>query len=743
MKSPMSRKAIVHKKSSTSTIDIAFHQAGKRPAARYVSATAVCEEALEHGRWIGLYWSATGYVHRESVVAELPGSTLPSTAVMGVKPGLDSRIHPLHTFELEIDGQSLHNRWELVNSTQRPGQRPGTTEAVVELKHQVRPVTVKVVTRLDGSPVLVRYLEITNTGKAPAALGSVSPWSGVLWNTNTTPAGHQTNANPSFDERRQSKFTLGYLATSAWGCEGDLVWQPLPQEHFRIERADACVWGSPYYILRNEATGELFFLGLAWSGNFFAEFAYRYGSLLSFRIGPLAHAPLRVIAPGETVTSPEVHLGPMHGSFDEAVSRWHQHMRASVIPPRPKGKAMFTSGNRNVDEPGEWIKREIDIAAEMGLEAFMIDAGWHGEKFGIYPANMGDWNAGDWLPDGMAGLREYTHKKGMLFGLWHAPEGIYKDTKLFRDHPDWELKTDGDREITPEWKVLNLVKPEAAKYFTDWIRKTIKDFKLDFYKIDGAGFFYEGGQNLIHGFAENEYWRHYELVYATYDRIRKEFPEVCLENCCGGGNRNDLGMLSRFHYASESDYTVMPYSIRAINTMSLFIPPESILYYCNAMQNAHLTADVDTPLRVGLFGMLVFVGFGSQSATRSTQYFEKVRRYIGLHKGFCRPVLTGQPVVYHHTPDIGLFKPADWCVLEYAAPDRSRGYAGVFRLGTGAGEYRLRLRGVDAAAEYEVTLDNAAQVFRMSGRDLALTGLPIALDSALTSELIMYERKRA
>ena len=79
--------------------------------------------------------------------------------------------------------------------------------------------------------------------------------------------------------------------------------------------------------------------------------------------------------------------------------------------------------------------------------------------------------------------------------------------------------------------------------------------------------------------------------------------------------------------------------------------------------------------------------------------------------------------------------------MEYAAPDRSRGYAGVFRLGQGAAEYRLRLRGVDAGADYEVTLDNAAQVFRISGRELALTGLPIPLDSALTSELVLYERK--
>jgi hypothetical protein len=139
----------------------------------------------------------------------------------------------------------------------------------------------------------------------------------------------------------------------------------------------------------------------------------------------------------------------------------------------------------------------------------------------------------------------------------------------------------------------------------------------------------------------------------------------------------------------------------------------------------------------------IYVGFGAQDADRSTEFFKKTKRYIELHKGFCRPILAGHPVVYHHTPDIGLLKPADWCVLEYGAPDRSRGYAGVFKLTGGGDPYRLRLRGVDAGADYEVTFDNASQVFRMSGRDLALDGLPVTLDSALTSELVMYERKRS
>ena len=81
---------------------IHFHQSGPRPAARYVSGTGVHEECLDHGRWIGLYWSASGQVQRENITADLPG--------------FSPLQLPLHAFDLEIDGQDLRNRWELVST---------------------------------------------------------------------------------------------------------------------------------------------------------------------------------------------------------------------------------------------------------------------------------------------------------------------------------------------------------------------------------------------------------------------------------------------------------------------------------------------------------------------------------------------------------------------------------------------------------------------------------------------------
>ena len=193
---------------------------------------------------------------------------------------------------------------------------------------------------------------------------------------------------------------------------------------------------------------------LAWSGNWYAEFwndphlnTNNYpdrGFRLAFRMGPKGHAPLRVIAPGETITSPEMHLGMLHADFDTCVQSMHEHLRTSVIPTRPKGKEMFVIAGNIVEKPGDWIHKEIDIAADMGAEAFMIDANWYGDKFINWRANRGDWEECDWITGGIAACRERAHKHNMLFGLWMEPEQVGPNSKLRNEHPDWFLKTDDD-----------------------------------------------------------------------------------------------------------------------------------------------------------------------------------------------------------------------------------------------------------------------------------------------------------
>jgi hypothetical protein len=84
-------------------------------------------------------------------------------------------------------------------------------------------------------------------------------------------------------------------------------------------------------------------------------------------------------------------------------------------------------------------------------------------------------------------------------------------------------------------------------------------------------------------------------------------------------------------------------------------------------------------------------------------------------------------------------------VLEYARPDRTCGYAGVFKLKNdmAGNEYLFKPRGIDISQSYKVILDNDGQTLITSGWGLSQTGIKIHLDAAKISELILYEVKKS
>jgi alpha-galactosidase len=717
-------------------VKIEFFDDG-RPRARYRSGTMVREEALDHTRLVGLYWSAGGQIQRENVTSGLPG--------------LNPLEFPLHAFYLHIDGQDLRNRWEWVGASQRPGMRAGTLEGVVQLRHGVRPVSVKVITRLDGTSFMVRYLEITNTGTAPAALSRVSPWSGLLWCVSPHSWGTDGHAT-QLPAGRQTAFSAGLFEGRSQGNEGNFVRRPLPPGTTRFENhMGRSGFGGPYFDVSNDVTGERAVGALAWSGDWFAEFWVdplrglgnepRRGFNMAFSMGPAGPAPLRVIAPGETVASPEVHLSMLHADTDTVVARTHEHIRSSVLPSPAEGEQMYSLSGRVVEHPGDWIMKEIDRAAEMGVEAFMVDAGWYGREFSQWWDNRGDWTVGDWIPGGLAACRARCASHGMKFGLWMEPEAVGPKSVLKQEHPEWILRTDDGRDVAGS--MLDLSDPEAQRFFRESVLGVVRDHDLDFFKIDYNVLSYEGGQSVRDGFAEHESWRHMETLYSTFDEVRRKFPGLALENCASGGGRHDLGMMSRFHYAAVSDFSEFPRSIRAINAMTRFLPPEALCYYHNHTPVAHLKADLETHLRVTLFARPLYVGFGSQDVDCDSAFYRETRRYIALWKEWAKPMLGGACRVLHHTPDIGLYAPSEWCVLEYSSPAGDRGYAGVFRLQQmrpgGCREYVFKPRGLDPSRRYALTLDNARSTIEMSGAELALRGIPVGLEEANTSELLLFE----
>ncbi len=79
-------------------------------------------------------------------------------------------------------------------------------------------------------------------------------------------------------------------------------------------------------------------------------------------------------------------------------------------------------------------------------------------------------------------------------------------------------------------------------------------------------------------------------------------------------------------------------------------------------------------------------------------------------------------------------------MLELASNDRTRDMCGLFQLSSPTiPEYRLRPRGLDISRRYRVTFDNRGESVMVDGFTLVEQGLLVRLETALTSDLLIFE----
>ncbi len=711
---------------SNSVLDRPFADArlanDPHPTIGYRSGLTTYEESLIRGQFVGRAWNGAGFLNAWDDVRLDP----------------DKTAQP-ESFWLEIDGQALISHWEWAGFEQQQEERG--LHVMTTLRHTLRPVTVVVHMLLDGTPVFTRWLEITNTGARSVALNAVAPWSGTL------PAIARWRAHLA--DRSQSLYSVGSMVSSHWGDEGNFQWQALPNARFSIDgRYRRGRHRHPMFVLRNNATGEFMVGQLAWSGGYTFEFDLNAdpggadeAARLSFRVGPDAPAPQRVIAPGETVSTPEVHLGLTFGDLDTAIQAMHTHVRRSVILPQPRGQGGWIESGigPEIEITEASVFHAIENAAAFGAEVFFIDASWYGAPHSNWWDTCGDWDVSlERFTRGLKPIRDAVHARGMLFGLWMDAERIGTNSRVAKEHREWWAKTDGG-ETAPLGGLLDLTQPAAAQWMEEQIARVIEENELEFFRLDyNVGDLVTGFGAPRDGYFENGFWRYYEALYGIYARLRPRFPNVILENCAGGGGRTDLGMVRHFSHTWVTDWQIAPRSFTITNGMSMALPPEYVDRLVGG-QNGHIAGDLDFQLRLLLFVRPSLSFLSPLDTSLNPALLARITHMIDLYKRIMRPMRpTGR--MYHHTPDFDGPEPRGWGVLETASEDRRQAIVGAFQLASPRESlYLLRLRGLDAGLRYRVTFDNSGQTAEVDGWTLMKQGITLRLEGALTSELLICE----
>ena len=703
---------------------------GKQTTFCYRFGTAVYEECFDGHRLCSAGWNGAGYTLNvlEDIPARLPrGEHTDTTA-----------------FRLEANGATLDFDWQLTDFCKT--KVADGLHAVLTLKSTLQPITVKVHTRLDGTGVMERYLELCNTGSAPLSIGGISLLAGGM-EENTTAW------DPFFDPHNaDTLYSLGSFSSAEWGCEGLFGWQYLPNATLTVSGK----WGTdryrhPAFFLKNNLHGSLFFGHLGFTGGY--EFSFHKNtetnkkgcnSRLSFDLALAGPKPTLVLAAGECYVTPSMHVGMLIGDLDDAVNEMNRHLRRSVL------KHTASNGIKGLIECGMGPERTMDVtackhfidtAAKVGAEVFLIDAGWYaptGLATTEWSKRQGDWNvSADLYPNGIGEVREYAHAKGLKFGMWMEPEAIGPLSSIATEHPEWLATSFAGHE---QKKQVDLTIPEAAAWMEREIIRVIEENKLDAFRLDHnnhVAYWYartaQGGQTA------SGILRHYDAVYSIYKRLRARFPDLVMENCASGGSRTDVGMLQPFTHTWVSDWNQAPRSIAVTNGMTMVLPPETVDRLISGMF-CHTRGSLDLQVRHALFGRPSTNDYNCVGSKPNPAQIDFVRHTFDLYKSFVRP-MTGKDLVFHHTPEVNGTQPQGVCVLERAAEDGSRSMIGVFHLcSAGERETQVFPRGLDAGARYRVTLDNSGAVCKADGFTLCNQGLRVRLDGALQSELVLIEK---
>jgi alpha-galactosidase len=691
----------------------------------YRSANFVFEEGLRNGRWVALSYNASGYLMGTNPVPKPPYMNI------------DELPCP-ESFWITLDGQSLCSHFTLENHEIQKGGKDLTMR--ITLRHQIRPVRLHVCTRLDGTPVIERHIEVENLKDEGAALSEYAPLAGGL----------QVLANifgrNTFEKKaHEAVYRLGYFKDNGWGAEGSFVWEDLPDIQSTISgRYRREQHRHPMFVLNNKVTGEYFIGQLAWSGGWAFSFDYQNEidktPSMSVKFALDEPAPLCILKAKETWTGPAIHIGAVFGGLDNAVNSMHRHVRKFILPKKQNRRELvqgYIGPEFVMSEENTY--RAMEYSASMGAELFFIDAGWYtppGQESQWYP-KVGDWKFDkERYPHGIAPIRDRCHELGMLFGVWVEAERLGTLSENLKKHREW-IQTGYTGET---WGLIDVSIPECGRWFEETIAGLITENGLDFFRLDrNIAAIQTINVRENSGWAENTRIRNIQATYQIFERLRSRFPDVVFENCASGGGRCDIGMSRYFTQTWVTDWQIQPNAFRVTNGMTMALPPEHINRVMGS-QNAYLTADIRTQIRGLMFSQMLISPVFPLGLTPNESQLEIIRRHVAIYKNFVRPFIADSNI-YHHTPELARDKNAGFGILELDAYDGKKGMLGVFQFSTDPKneETTVKLRGIDASLQYRVTFENDRAACILSGYELVHKGIPIHLEGALTSELVLYE----
>ena len=485
----------------------------------------------------------------------------------------------------------------------------------------------------------------------------------------------------------------------------------------------------PWFML-DDGGSEQLFGGLLWPGAWSAHFE-RQSESTTARFGLTSFSTTVGATPLDT---PHGYVGVADTATRSVAEATRVFIDSAVRQGRPYSPLVtyntwFSYGTAINEES---MIHEMDAAADLGVELFVVDAGWYraGSDPSDFTTGIGVWEAdADRFPSGLSALSDHAHELGMKFGIWVEPERVNLQTvgKAGLAKERW-LATQSGRydpaktNATANAAQLCLSSTEARDWILGRLSALIDSAHPDYLKWDNN--FWVNCTRSGHGHGSDDgNFMHVSALQQLLATLRDRYPDLLIENCSGGGNRLEPSMLAFSDTAWMDDRSSSaPHVRHNLQGLSTIMPPSSLLSFVfgNEWEGEGDDNDLPNAFRSRMPGIL---GATWRTDELNDESRSGMRQEIGTYKALrdALPDRSAQLLTLQVDDD-----PAGgWDALQESSASTGNAVIFAFENPGAAETTTVRPQALASDTLYDVVSVDVGSIGEASGDELMSSGLTI------------------
>jgi len=497
--------------------------------------------------------------------------------------------------------------------------------------------------------------------------------------------------------------------------------------------------------------GEVIMGSLAWTGNYKLNFELDETNQLNILAGINPFGSTYPLKSQEEFTTPRMVFTYSNKGYNQASRNLHDWARKNSLYQGSKTNEIVLNSWEGAyfDFNEEKITKMIDDAASMGVEVFVLDDGWFGNK---HPRNSDKMGLGDWqvnakkLPSGIDYIAKHAKAKGLRFGIWIEPEMVNPQSELAEKHPDWVVKSPY-RDIPTlrhQW-LLDLTNPEVQDFIVKTFDEVVALSKdITYIKWDANRHVESVGSAYLSENEQSKFWIDYTNgLYKVYERIRQQHPDITIQLCSSGGGRLDYKALQYHNEFWPSDntdpYTRIPLQFSA----NLFFPAKAMATHVTITPN-HQTGEISSlKLRCDV-AMMGRMGVELQPNDMTEKELVFLKAAINNYKQV-REIVQQGDLYQLWSP----YEEGEWSATNYVSKDSKKALFFAFSLGfhERTSMPSFKLRGLELESRYRITeINPQGKVFYpgngdiLSGEYLMKVGISPNIQKRGDSYVLLLEK---